>query len=152
MLKPSSLFNKSSKECKFIKAQQLVNSFSIPPICRGLRISEFNFDFLGIRESVFGHSFLLTLDIWKNCFKSRNTVHKLHKHWANSVQANCDWRQGSWPSSSLSLEEVAMYLHRRILWPSIFLIFIVWMNWKTLQSTIFSIGVIEVAYWDSCNC
>ena len=62
-------------------------------------------------------------------------VHKLHKHWANSVQANCDWRQSSWPSSSLSLEEVVVYLHRRVLWPSIFLIFIVWMNWRTLQPT-----------------
>ena len=37
-------------------------------------------------------------------------IHKLHKHWANFVQANYDQRQGSWPSSSLSLEEVAMYL------------------------------------------
>ena len=51
------------KECKFIKARQLVNSFSTPPICRGLRISEFNSNFLGIREFVFGPSFLLTLDI-----------------------------------------------------------------------------------------
>ena len=51
------------QECKFIKAWQLVDSFSTPPICRGLRISEFNYDFLGIRESVYGPSFLLTLDI-----------------------------------------------------------------------------------------
>ena len=51
------------QECKFIKARQLVDSFSTPPICRGLRISNFNYDFLGIRESVYGPSFLLTLDI-----------------------------------------------------------------------------------------
>ena len=51
------------QECKFIKARQLVNSFSTPPICRGLRISDFNYDFLGIRESVYEPSFLLTLDI-----------------------------------------------------------------------------------------
>ena len=51
------------KECKFIKARQLVDSFSTPSICRGLRISESNSVFLGIRESVFGSSFLLTLDI-----------------------------------------------------------------------------------------
>ena len=63
VLKPSSLFKKSSKECKFIKARQLVDSFSTPPIYRGLRISEFNSDFLGIHESVYGLSFLLTLDI-----------------------------------------------------------------------------------------
>ena len=63
VLKPSSLFKKSSKECKFIKARQLVDSFSTPPICQGLRILESNSDFLGIREYVFGPSFLLTLDI-----------------------------------------------------------------------------------------
>ena len=63
VLKPSSLFKKSSKECKFIKARKLLNSFSTPSICQGLRISEFNSDFLRIREYVFGPSFLLTLDI-----------------------------------------------------------------------------------------
>ena len=63
VLKPSCLFKKSSKECKFIKARQLLDSFSTPPICRGLRISEFKYDFLGICEYVFGPSFLLTLDI-----------------------------------------------------------------------------------------
>ena len=51
------------QECKFIKARQLVNSFSTPHICRSLRISDFNSDFLGIRDSVYGPSFLLTLDI-----------------------------------------------------------------------------------------
>ena len=43
----------------------------------------------------------------------------------------------------LSLEEVAVYVHRRVLWPSIFLIFIVWMNWRTLQPTIFLVGVLK---------
>ena len=51
------------QECKFIKTRQLVDTFSTPPICWGLRISDFNSDFLGIRESVYGPSFLLTLDI-----------------------------------------------------------------------------------------
>ena len=51
------------QECKFIKARQLLDNFSIPPICWGLRISEFNSDFLEIREYVFGPSFLLTLNI-----------------------------------------------------------------------------------------
>ena len=51
------------QECKFIKARQLVDSFLTPPICRRLRISEFNSYFLGIRESVFGPSFLLILNI-----------------------------------------------------------------------------------------
>ena len=51
------------QECKFIKARQLVDSFSTPPICRDLRILEFKYDFLGIHEYVFGYSFLITLDI-----------------------------------------------------------------------------------------
>ena len=63
VLKPSSLFKKSSKECKFIKARQLLDSYSTPPICQGLRILEFKYDFLRIREYVFGPSFLLTLVI-----------------------------------------------------------------------------------------
>ena len=52
-----------TQECKIIKARQLVHTCSTPPICRGLRISDFNSDFLGIREFVYGPSFLLTLDI-----------------------------------------------------------------------------------------
>ena len=101
VLKPSSIFKKSSKECKIIKARQLVDTFLTPPICWGLRISDFNSDILGICEFVYGLSFLLTLNIKKDCFKSRQMVYKLHKHWASSVQANCDRRQSSWPSSSL---------------------------------------------------
>ena len=112
---------------------------STPPICQGLRISEFWYDFLGIHECVFGPSFLLTLDILMDCFKGHQTVHKLHKHWANSVQTNCDWRQSFCPVH-LSLEEVAVYVHCRVLWPSIFFIFIVWMNWRTLQPTTFLVG------------
>ena len=51
------------QECKFIKARQLVDTFLIPPICRGLRISDFNYDFLGIHEFFYRFSFLLPLDI-----------------------------------------------------------------------------------------
>ena len=51
------------QECKFIKTRQLVDTCSTPLICRGLRTSYFNSDFLWIHESVYGPSFLLTLDI-----------------------------------------------------------------------------------------
>ena len=58
---------KSIEEIKqgvqIIKARQLVDTFLTPPICQGLRISDFNSDFLGIREFFYGPSFLLTLDI-----------------------------------------------------------------------------------------
>ena len=80
VLKPSSLSKKTSWKCKFIKAWQLAQQLhlsslrklfwpsvlytcSTPPICWGLRILEFCYDFLGICECVFGLSFLLTLDI-----------------------------------------------------------------------------------------
>ena len=80
VLESSSLSKKTSWKCKFIKTWQLarqlhlsslrklfqpsvLDSFSTPPICRGLRTSEFWYDFLGICECVFGFSFLLTLDI-----------------------------------------------------------------------------------------
>ena len=76
----------------------------------------------------------------KGLFLGPSISSKLHKHWANSVQENCDQRWSSCPSSSLSLEEVAVYVHRRVLWPSIFLIFIVWMNWRTLQPRTFLVG------------
>ena len=51
------------RECKFIKTRQLIDTCLTPPICRGLQISDFNSDFLGIRESLYEPSFLLTLDI-----------------------------------------------------------------------------------------
>ena len=41
------------QECKFIKSRQLVDTCLTSPTCRGLRISDFNSDFLGIRESVY---------------------------------------------------------------------------------------------------
>ena len=124
VLKSSSMSKKTSWKCKFIKARQLAQEL----ICRGFWISKFWSDFLGIRDHVFGLSFLLTLNIYKDCFKGLQSVHKWHKHWANSVQANCDQRRIFCPSSSLSLEEVVVYLHRRVLWPNIFLIFIVWIT------------------------
>ena len=76
VLKSSSLSKKIRWKCKLIKARQLhlsslrklfqpsvLDNCLTPPIYRGLRNSKFCSDFLGIRECVFGHSFLLALDI-----------------------------------------------------------------------------------------
>ena len=132
VLKSSSLSKKTSWKYKFIKTWQLagqlhlsslrklfqpnvLDSCSTSPICRGLRNSVFYSDFLRIRECVFGLSFFLTLDIYNDFFKSCQKVQKLHKHWTNSAQANCDRRRSSCLSSSLSLEEIVVYVHRRIL-------------------------------------
>ena len=48
-----------------------------------------------------------------------------------------------WPKTKialvhLSFEEATVFVHRRVLWPKSFLIFIVWMNWRTLLPTSFS--------------
>ena len=52
------------------------------------------------------------------------------------LQAYYDRRQFSLVHHSL--EETAVFVRRRVLWPMSFLIFIVWMNWRTFQPTSFS--------------
>ena len=79
---------------------------------------------------VFRFSFLTTLDIYKDYFKGCLT-------WCKSfILAYCDYRQ--FALVHLSLEEVATFVRRKILWLRSFLIFIVWMNWRILQPTSFS--------------
>ena len=47
-----------------------------------------------------------------------------------------------WPETyalvHLSFVKTTAFVSRRVLWPKSFLIFIVWMNWRTLQPTSFS--------------
>ena len=75
-------------------------------------------------------SFLTTLDIYKDYFKGRLT-------WCKGfIDAYCGRRQ--FTLVHLSLEEVTTFVRRRVLWPRNFLIFIVWMNWRTLHPTSFS--------------
>ena len=151
MLKPSSLFKKSSKECKFIKARQLVDTCSTPPICRGLRILDFNSDFLGIREFVYGPSFLLTLDIYKMIFLRAVKRYTSCTSIEQTLFKQIVTGDKVLDLIHLSFGEVAVYLHHRVLWPSIFVIFIVWLHWRTLQPTIFSDWCFEVVYWDLRN-
>ena len=78
----------------------------------------FKFDFMYINVYLYRVSFLIVLDaIW-----CKGIIHEY-----------CDQRHAL---VHLSLEEVAAFVRRRVLWPS-FLIFIVWMNCKTLQPTSF---------------
>ena len=53
----------ASIEFKKAVSASVLNSFSTPPICQGLRNSEFWCDFLEICECIFGPSLFLTLDI-----------------------------------------------------------------------------------------
>ena len=59
VLKPCKPIQESSNEVLVLKLDSFLTLF----ICRGFRFLEFQYDFLGIREFVFGLSFLLTLDI-----------------------------------------------------------------------------------------
>ena len=89
-------------------------------------------DFTHIHVYVFRFSFLITLNISKDYFNGRLT-------WWNwmqrLLQAYCDRRQ--FALFHLSLEEAVAFVCSRVLWPRSFLIFIVWMNWRTLQSISF---------------
>ena len=60
VLKSSSLSKKQAEKCKFIKARQLLDTSYLS---RFKKETEILICFLGIRECVFGPSFLLTLDI-----------------------------------------------------------------------------------------
>ena len=78
----------------------------------------FKFDFMYIHVYLYRVSFLTAIDAtW-----CKGIIHEY-----------CDQRHAL---VHLSLEEVAAFVRRRVLWPS-FLIFIVWMNCKTLQPTSF---------------
>ena len=75
----------------------------------------FKFDFMYIHVYLYRVSFLTALDAtW-----CKGIIHEY-----------CDQKHAL---VHLSLEEVAAFVRRRVLWPRSFLIFIVWMNCKTLQ-------------------
>ena len=75
----------------------------------------FKFDFMYIHVYLYRVSFLTTLDAtW-----CKGIIHEY-----------CDQKHAL---VHLSLEEVAAFVRRKVLWPKSFLIFIVWMNYKTLQ-------------------
>ena len=79
----------------------------------------FKFDFMYINVYLYRVSFLTVLDaIW-----CKGIIHEYCDQWHALVH--------------LSLEEVAAFVRRRVLWPRSFLIFIMWMNCKTLQPTSF---------------
>ena len=90
----------------------------------------FKSDFTHICVYLFRLSFLKTLNIYKDYFKGRLT-------WCNLMQRF--YASILWPKTyalvHFSLKKAAAFVCRRVLWPRSFLIFIVWMNWRTLQLT-----------------
>ena len=91
-----------------------------------------------INDCMFGLYFLTTLDIYKDHFKGYQRCHKLHKCEAKFYSCKL-WSETKFVLVLPSLEEAAAFVRRWVLWPSNFMVFIVWMNWRTLQSTSFSI-------------
>ena len=94
-------------------------------IYRGLWSSDFQADFHAIHECMFGLSFLTILNIYKDYFKGCKRLHKLHKSEAKSCSCKL-WPETEFALVHRSCEEVAVFVHRRVLWPSIFSIFIMW--------------------------
>ena len=87
-------------------------------------------NFTHIHVCMFRLSFLTALNIYKDYFKGRHKVVAL-------VVANILWSE-TIALVHLSLKEVAAFVRRRVLWPKSFLIFIVWINWRTLLPISFS--------------
>ena len=106
----------------------------------------FSFILHPIHMYMFGLSFLTTLDIYKNCFKG-------YKRLLVCVAKFCScklWSETKFFLVLLSLEEAAVFVHHRILWPSNFSIFIVWWTEELCSQHSSQVGD-QVAYWDSCN-
>ena len=55
----------------------------------------------------------------------RQRWHKLHKCWAKFCSSKL-WPKTKFALVHLSYEEVVIFVHRRVLWPRSFLIFIMW--------------------------
>ena len=102
---------------------------SIAVSSENFKIQIFRSVFQAYPSFVFRSSFLITLDIYEDNFKGRYKVVAL---------VTCIL----WPKTicpiHLSLEEAAVFVHHRVLRVRSFLIFIMWMNWRTLQPTSFS--------------
>ena len=71
----------------------------------------FKTDFNPIREYMFGLSFLTTLNIYKDFFKGRQRLRK-----REAKLCSCKlWLETEFVLVHLSLEEVAVFVHRRVL-------------------------------------
>ena len=79
-----------------------------------------------------GFFFLTTLNIYY--FKGCKRLHKYETKFCSCKL----WPEAEFALVHLSLEEAAVFVHLRILWPRSFVIFHHVMNWRTLQPTSFS--------------
>ena len=92
---------------------------------RFMKLKFSSFFFHPIHDYMFWLSSLTTLNIYKDYFKGRQRWHKLHKCWVKFCSCKL-WPETKFALLHLSYDEVAVFVHRRVLWPMKFLIFIVW--------------------------
>ena len=139
ILKPCKSVQESSEEVLFIKARHMcLSRFNIWNLTNSsINVSIENYEiqisrsvFHTYPSYVFRFSFLTILDIYKNYFKGRRKVVEL-------VVTCMLWPETIYPSSSFSWRSCCICTPK-VLWPKSFLIFIVWMNRRTLQPTSFS--------------
>ena len=109
----------------------------------------FRSNFIPIHIYLFRFYFLTTLNIYKDYFKGRQRLHKLHKCEAKFCSCKL-WPETEYTLVHLSLEEVVVLVHHMVLWPKSFLIFIMWWTEELYSQHSSQVGD-QVAYWDSCN-
>ena len=129
VLKPCKSIQESSEEVLFIKTRQKARQmyllrFNIQSSTdSSTTVSIKNYEiqisrsiFHAYPSYVFRFSFLITLNIYKDYFKS-------HLTWCKGfIHAYYDWRQST--LFHLSLEEATAFVSHMVLWPRSFLIFI----------------------------
>ena len=99
-------------------------------------IQFFRANFNQIHVYMFRLSFLTTLNIYKDYFKGRQRLHECQAKFCLFKL----WLETEFALVHLSLEEVDVFVHRRILWPRNFLIFIVWWTKELYNQHLSQIG------------
>ena len=90
----------------------MLDSFSIDQLSIEVYKNQFfRADFTSISEYVFGLSFLTTLNIYKDCFKGRKRLRKCEAKLCPYKL----WPETEFAPVHLSLEEAAVFVHRRVL-------------------------------------
>ena len=96
----------------------------------------FSSDFHPVCVYVFGLSFLTILNIYKDYFKSHQRLRE-----CEAKLCSCKlWPETEFVLIHLSLEEAAMFLHRRVLWPRSFVIFIWWWTEELCSQHLSQVG------------
>ena len=96
----------------------------------------FRADFSLIREYMFELSFLTTQNMYKDFFKGRQRLRKCEEKLCSCKL----WPETEFTLVHLSLEEAAVFVHLRVLWPMSFMVFIVWWIEELCSQHLFQVG------------